>query len=37
MKMAELIPDIIPEERKPLEPPVGVFDDEEFDDEDEFE
>ncbi len=28
MMMAELIPDIIPEEKKPLEPPTGM--DEEF-------
>jgi DNA-binding Lrp family transcriptional regulator len=33
-KMAELIPDIIPEEKKPLEGPAGMDDDEEFDDED---
>ena len=32
MMMAELIPDIIPEEKKPLEPPTGM--DEEFNDED---
>ena len=31
-KMAELIPDIIPEEKKPLEGPAGI-DDEEYDDE----
>lgn len=31
-KMAELIPDIIPEEKKPLEGPAGM-DDEEYDDE----
>lgn len=37
-KMAELIPDIIPEEKKPLEPPTGVDEEEEFDEEDdEFE
>ena len=30
--MAELIPDIIPEEKKPLEGPAGI-DDEEYDDE----
>jgi len=38
MIKAELIPDIIPEEKKPLEPPTGLdeeFEDE-FDDEDEF-
>ena len=40
MMQAELIPDIIPEEKKPLEPPMGMdeeedFDDEDFDDEDE--
>ena len=33
-KMAELIPDIIPEEKKPLEGPAGMDEDEEFDDED---
>jgi hypothetical protein len=33
-KMAELIPDIIPEEKKPLEGPAGMAEDEEFDDED---
>ena len=35
---AELIPDIIPEEKKPLEPPMGMdedFDNEGFDEEDE--
>jgi hypothetical protein len=33
-KMAELIPDIIPEEKKPLEGPAGMDEDEEFDEED---
>ena len=33
-KMAELIPDIIPEEKKPLEGPAGIQEDEEFDNED---
>ncbi len=33
-KMAELIPDIIPEEKKPLEGPAGMDENEEFDDED---
>ena len=33
-KMAELIPDVIPEEKKPLEEPAGM-NDEEFEDEDE--
>jgi len=33
-KMAELIPDIIPEEKKPLVGPAGMDEDEEFDDED---
>jgi len=33
-KMAELIPDIIPEEKKPLEGPAGMDEEEEFDDED---
>ena len=33
MMKAELIPDIIPEEKKPLEPPVGMEDEEEFEDE----
>jgi len=32
MMKAELIPDIIPEEKKPLEPPRGM-DEEEFDEE----
>ncbi len=39
-KMAELIPDIIPEEKKPLEGPRGMEEDSEFDDDyddDEFE
>ena len=41
MMKAELIPDIIPEEKKPLEPPVGMdeeedFDDEDFDDEEDY-
>ena len=41
MKMAELIPDIIPEEKKPLEPPIGMDEeeeefDQEYDDEEEF-
>lgn len=31
-KMAELIPDIIPEERRPLEVPADIQDDDEFDD-----
>ena len=31
-KMAELIPDIIPEERRPLEGPTDIQDDDEFDD-----
>ncbi len=31
--MAELIPDIIPEEKKPLVGPAGIDQDEEFDDE----
>ena len=34
MMKAELIPDIIPEEKKPLEPPIGMDEDEDFDDED---
>ena len=34
-KMAELIPDVIPEEKKPLEPPTGMDDNEEFDEDDE--
>jgi len=33
-KMAELIPDIIPEEKRPLEGPTGMDENEEFDDED---
>ena len=33
-KMAELIPDIIPEEKKPLEVPTDMNEDEEYDDED---
>src|SRR4030066_2202562 len=33
-KMAELIPDIIPEEKKPLEVPTDMNEDEEEDDED---
>jgi len=33
-KMAELIPDIIPEEKRPLEGPAGMDEHEEFDDED---
>jgi hypothetical protein len=33
-KMAELIPDIIPEEKRPLVGPAGIDEDEEFDDED---
>ena len=33
-KMAELIPDIIPEEKKPLEGPAGMEDEEDFEDED---
>jgi DNA-binding Lrp family transcriptional regulator len=33
-KMAELIPDIIPEEKRPLEGPAGMDENEEFDDED---
>lgn len=33
-KMAELIPDIIPEEKKPLEIPTDMDEDEEYDDED---
>ena len=33
-KMAELIPDIIPEEKRPLVGPAGMDEDEEFDDED---
>jgi len=37
MKMAELIPDIIPEEKKPLEPPIGMDENEEEFDEDEEE
>jgi len=39
-KMAELIPDIIPDEKKPLEGPTGMEEDNEFDDDyddDEFE
>ena len=32
--MAELIPDIIPEEKKPLEVPTDMNEDEEYDDED---
>ena len=38
MIKAELIPDIIPEEKKPLEPPIGMdedFDHDDFDEEDE--
>jgi hypothetical protein len=31
-KMADLIPDIIPEEKKPLEGPAGMDEEEEFDD-----
>ena len=34
MKMAEIIPDIIPEERRPMDPPTGIFDDDDFEDED---
>ena len=34
MMKAELIPDIIPEEKKPLEPPMGMDEEEEYDDED---
>lgn len=34
MSMAELIPDIIPREKRPLEPPTGKNEDEEFEDED---
>ena len=33
-KMAELIPDIIPEEKKPLEGPTGMEDEEDYEDED---
>ena len=33
-KMAELIPDIIPEEKRPLVGPAGMDEDEEFDEED---
>jgi len=33
-KMAELIPDIIPEEKKPLEVPTDMHDDEDYDNED---
>jgi len=33
-KMAELIPDIIPKEKKPLEVPRDMNEDEEYDDED---
>ena len=33
-KMAELIPDIIPEEKKPLAGPAGMDEDEAFDEED---
>ncbi len=33
-KMAELIPDIIPEEKKPLTGPAGMDEEEEFDEED---
>ena len=33
-KMAELIPDIIPDEKKPLEGPAGIEEDEDFDEED---
>jgi hypothetical protein len=33
-KMAELIPDIIPEEKRPLVGPAGMDDDEEFDEDD---
>ena len=33
-KMAELIPDIIPEEKKPLEGPAGMEDEEDYEDED---
>ena len=42
MKMAELIPDVIPKEKKPLEPPLGMdeedeeFDEEDYDDEEEY-
>ena len=39
MMKAELIPDIIPEEKKPLEPPTGMDEEEfedEYDDEEEF-
>ena len=34
-KMAELIPDIIPEEKKPLDEPAGMNEDEGYEDEDE--
>ena len=34
MMKAELIPDIIPEEKKPLEPPMGMDDDEDFKEDD---
>ncbi len=33
-KMAELIPDIIPEEKKPLTGPAGMDEEDEFDEED---
>jgi DNA-binding Lrp family transcriptional regulator len=33
-KMAELIPDIIPEEKKPLEVPTDMNEDEEYEDDD---
>ena len=39
MMKAELIPDIIPEEKKPLQRPAGIDEeefDEEYDDEEEF-
>ena len=41
MKMAELIPDIIPKEKKPLEPPLGMDEedeefDEDYDDEEDY-
>ena len=32
--MPSLIPDVIPDSKKPLEPPVNYTDEEEFDDED---
>lgn len=35
MPLPEIIPDVIPDEKKPLEPPEGIEDDEFDDDEEE--